>query len=398
MFESILVRPNIQFGVDADIGLLAEALLFYKRTVVPANRGYLASLIRSVGLDDLLGLIEDDHIDLAIVEDDFVTITNTDSSGIIEYHHFAAMEVSGNQKKTRMSREERLTEIIYRVIDDTRAAKKSARRILEKSAHYKMETLLGKGREVTRLARSDMANESYMTEAAKTVLEHYVPNYMKSIRLEFRVIQTKMGFVVLHNLDFKKVNHELHQKISKETTSLTPALILNHIINACGEMALSSFYLSELVTTPLNHSLLSLQFKHLLLKRERSAEEIHSFQDIFLKGHAIREAINSGERSISDFRKLLDHAKKFKNWVDGVRPEARLIAEYHESSISGTWVDSLPIKTIRFAICTGLGLSDSPTGILASVVDSFLLDKIFKGWRPHHFVQGELTKFVDSGI
>ncbi|MFZ5929578.1 MAG: hypothetical protein ACOY15_00005 [Pseudomonadota bacterium] len=153
MFESILVRPNTQFGVDSDIGLLAEALLFYKRTVVPANRGYLASLIRSVGLDDLLGLIEDDHIDLAIVEDDFVTITNTDSSGIIEYHHFAAMEVSGNQKKTRLSREERLTEIINRVIEEPRVAKKSARRILEKSAHYKMEALLGKGMEVTRLAR-----------------------------------------------------------------------------------------------------------------------------------------------------------------------------------------------------------------------------------------------------
>ncbi|MFZ5553516.1 MAG: hypothetical protein ACOZCO_10395 [Bacteroidota bacterium] len=243
-----------------------------------------------------------------------------------------------------------------------------------------------------------MANELYMTEAAKTVLEHYVPNYMKSVRLEFRIIQTEMGFVVLHNLDFKKVNHELHQKISKETTSLTPALILNHIINACGEMALSSFYLSELVTTPLNHSLLSLQFKHLLLKRERSAEEIHSFQDIFLKGHAIREAINSGERSISDFRKLLDHAKKFKNWVDGVKPESRLIAEYQKSSISGTWVDSLPIKTVRFAICAGLGFSGDATGLLASVTDSFLLDKILKGWRPHHFVQGELTKFVDSGI
>lgn len=398
MFESILVRPNIQFGVNADIGLLAETLLFYKRTIVPANRGYLTALIKTLGVDDLLGLIENGHIDLVFIEDDFAVVTNTDSTGIIEHHDFGAVEVIGNQKKTRMTREERLTEIIYRAIDDSHIAKKSARRILEKSEHYKMETLLGKGREVTSLARADMADPSYMTEAAKTVLEHYVPIYMKSIRLEFRVIQTEMGFIVLHNLDFKKVNHELHQKISQETTSLTLALILNHILNARGEMALSSYYLSELVTTPLNHALLGLQFKHLLLKRERSAGEIHSFQDIILKGHTIREAINSGERSISDFRKLLDHAKKFKNWVDGVKPEAKLIAEYYESNISGTWVDSLPIKTIRFAICTGLGFSGDVTGISASLVDSFLLDKILKGWRPHHFVQGELTKFVDSGI
>lgn len=397
MFESILVRPNIPIGVETDIGQLAEAMLFYKRTIVPANSSYVAALVKSVGVDDLLGLIDDGHIALAFVEDELAVQTKKDSTGIIEHHNFVTFELGGDQKKKVMSREEKLARAINQKIDDNRVATRVAQRILKKTSHYRLNTLLGKGNEVTGLARADIVNKDYIEEAAKTILEHYIPNYMKSILLKFQVVQTEMGFAIIHNLDFEKANLEFHKKFSKEIASLSMGFILSHIIYSRGEMALSSYYLSELVTTPLNHALLNLQFKHLLLKNERSAGEIRSFQDVILNGHTIREALNSGEKSVSDFRKLLDHAKKFKSWVDGVKPEAKLIAEYYESSITGTWVDSLPIKSLRFAICTALGFSGEVTGFTAGVIDSFLLDKILKGWRPHHFVQGELTKFVDSG-
>ncbi len=133
----------------------------------------------------------------------------------------------------------------------------------------------------------------------------------------------------------------------------------------------------------------------MLLKRQKNLSSINSFQDIFLDGHSVRETINGGERSFSDFRKLLDQAAKFKNWMGGINPDAKLIEEYHKTSISGTWAYSLPIKTLRFAICTFLGFNGDGTGLVAGGVDTFLLDKILKGWRPHHFVQGNLKKFVD---
>lgn len=96
-------------------------MLFYKRTVVPVNSGHLAALIKNFGIDDLLGLIEDGHFELAYIEDDLAVATNKDATGIIEHHDFGAIELRGNQKISRMTREERLTELIHRTIGDRKS-------------------------------------------------------------------------------------------------------------------------------------------------------------------------------------------------------------------------------------------------------------------------------------
>lgn len=50
-----------------------------------------------------------------------------------------------------------------------------------------------------------------------------------------------------------------------------------------------------------------------------------------------------------------------------------------------------------------LGLATTPVagvvgGLGLSVLDSLLLDKIVKGWRPNQFIEGELRHFVhDQG-
>jgi hypothetical protein len=134
----------------------------------------------------------------------------------------------------------------------------------------------------------------------------------------------------------------------------------------------------------------------MLAKRCRNEKTINIFQNELLNGRCIREAINSGERSFTEFRKLLYHSKRFKAWVGGVDPNMSVMNEYVKSATKGTWADSLPIKALRFAICTATGLASTPGGISATVADTFLLEKIFRGWRPHHFVQGPLARFVDT--
>jgi len=36
-------------------------------------------------------------------------------------------------------------------------------------------------------------------------------------------------------------------------------------------------------------------------------------------------------------------------------------------------------------------------GAASSAADTFLLDKLLKGWRPNHFVDGKLKPFLDGG-
>ena len=67
--------------------------------------------------------------------------------------------------------------------------------------------------------------------------------------------------------------------------------------------------------------------------------------------------------------------------------------------------DKLPTKRIRLAVFaltnTALGLLTSPiigasSGLGLSALDSFLLDKVMKGWRPNHFIEGPLKHFIES--
>jgi hypothetical protein len=51
----------------------------------------------------------------------------------------------------------------------------------------------------------------------------------------------------------------------------------------------------------------------------------------------------------------------------------------------------------RWALFTGIGLVVDPlVGVAIGAADSFLLDKILKGWKPDVFVEGSLKPFVHS--
>lgn len=201
--------------------------------------------------------------------------------------------------------------------------------------------------------------------------------------------------MVGHNIDLAAANVEFHQHIPKEHASLTTALLLADLLIARGELMLSAEYLSEIVTAPTNAALIDLQFRGLLAKRGQNAEQIGMFQDAFCEGRALREVINSGERTFAEFRTLLDKSRRFKAWVGDLSPDRRLINEYYKSTTADTWVDSLPIKTARFVICAGAGAISAGLGLGASAADMFLVERIFRGWRPHHFVQGHFLKFID---
>jgi hypothetical protein len=67
------------------------------------------------------------------------------------------------------------------------------------------------------------------------------------------------------------------------------------------------------------------------------------------------------------------------------------------------WIDQLPAKPIRWLVFNGIGaatglaadpLVGTAAGIALNAADTFLLDKLAKGWRPSHFVQGPLSKFI----
>jgi hypothetical protein len=63
----------------------------------------------------------------------------------------------------------------------------------------------------------------------------------------------------------------------------------------------------------------------------------------------------------------------------------------------------LPAKSVRWLLFNAAGLAlaavTSPAagaavGVGLSAADTFLLDKLLKGWKPNQFVEGPLKEFI----
>jgi hypothetical protein len=69
-----------------------------------------------------------------------------------------------------------------------------------------------------------------------------------------------------------------------------------------------------------------------------------------------------------------------------------LLRAYYQETIKDSWAERLPAKSARWGIFTGVGLAvdvigggglGTLAGVAVSAVDSFLADKLIKGWKPH---------------
>ena len=162
---------------------------------------------------------------------------------------------------------------------------------------------------------------------------------------------------------------------------------------------------ADIISTPAIGAISRLRQSEIIRKQIKNAAEADLFQEvIFNDGQTIRAAINSGRKTFDEFLDLLERAESFKKWIVGVKPDQKLIAQYYREIKSESWLDKLPTKAVRFFVFAGLGaLVDVvvPTGLgtagglALGATDTFLLDKILKGWSPNQFVQNELENFVN---
>jgi hypothetical protein len=116
---------------------------------------------------------------------------------------------------------------------------------------------------------------------------------------------------------------------------------------------------------------------------------------------SVREVINSGERTPAEFLQLMEKAGSFRTWLAQQNPSADLIQQMLREKTNVDWLESLPVKGLRFGLFTGGGmLADlvAPgSSVAVGAIDSFLIDRLRKHWRPHYFVENGLKRFLDNG-
>ena len=97
-------------------------------------------------------------------------------------------------------------------------------------------------------------------------------------------------------------------------------------------------------------------------------------------------AIVSGEITLSDIwriRKGKD-ARRFREWLRSANADdARELERLYVSSLGEkNFVDSLPIRLLRFAVTIAAGAFSPIAGLGVDVVDSFFVDRWLKGYTP----------------
>ena len=95
----------------------------------------------------------------------------------------------------------------------------------------------------------------------------------------------------------------------------------------------------------------------------------------------------------------MDDADKFKEWLAGTNPDVGLVQSYIEEVKKKSWVEQLPGKAVRFAVASGVSAAVGAIGGLAyslgvGATNTFLLDRVLKGWRPNQFIDDGYKKFV----
>lgn len=402
MFESIVVRRTNPQGIS--VATLAETLLFYDNVQIHLDRGSLFTLLQSIGKDGLLALIGNGFAKITFQKDGVYTRSFADGSSrfVVDALKVGVQRANG---KLRAESDQEVVETVFaRALGASWSTRRAAKRFLDAVPIRSLNKFEGHPDGVVGIAMADLADEEYVRCVAAETLGNHAPGFIVPDNFEFRIVPVGDGsFFVLTDLDFGQIN----KGRSDQDGMLSPSLLVSPVLEARAEIMIAAERMSELVVSPEISKVASLRFGTMLAKRGRNSDEIALFQNLELNGaHAVGDAVESGERSFSEFLKLLERSARFKEWLKGTHPEERLIAEYHRASTQDTWAERLPFKTLRWAMFTGVGIAADAyagagglgtfVGQAVSAVDAFLVDKVVKGWRPHHFVATSLKDFVSG--
>lgn len=375
-----------------DIGALVECMLFYENTTVVANQAILAQLIRYFGVERLLVLIQEELLNIVYTESIVGIFTTTKNN--IQYHD--TIEFSSPQH----TYQDELRKICVGVAGKTGKGRRLALKIQDKIQVTRHDHIILEG------ARKSILDQDYVKSAAGIVIKELVPEAADISGLSFQTDKTSKGIVVATNINFIALNELYHRRIPPEHSSITPALILSHLLTVEEELYFSSSRLSELASSQLSAKLAEKKIDYVLARSAKSRDALSHFTGfLFSDAKALREAVNSKRVDLDELISVLCKSKPFKKWIVGVKPDADLIKSYYDEVTRKTIVDKLPSKSVRWALFTGLGLTADAIatgglGTLAAValgaLDTFYIDKLISGWKPNQFIEEDVKKLLNK--
>jgi len=402
MFDSIAIHPISPFRSRVDLGELAEALLFYDRVHLLLSEATLTELIQLAGIDTVLAILESGLVNIVL----FYNGAATHSTGppTNRVHNFIVWERGRRGLKQRRTHLELIHEAIERATHRKKKSRSVAYRFLDSAAITSVNAEVPAEEGISELAMRDVEDIDYVRSSVGSILHALIGEPPPPL-WRFDINRTDHGLLVESNLDYPALTHKM-RALYKTDAELSPGLILDFFNQARLDLFQAARLNSELLTSQLSSALIKNRLvTSINLVGTSRVDELAAFQDMVLHGQRIGEAVRSGHKSLDQVLRLVEKAQSFRSWLREQPPDATLLREYYSAVTRESWVERLPNKHLRFAIFAGIGAGIDiaiPTGLSTALgaavgaIDTYVVDRLARGWKPNHFVDRELRSFVKS--
>ena len=394
MFESIIIRNKRNPDADKpiDLGLLAEALIFYQSVKIIADKAMLKQLIHECGHEILLELIENRYLTIEYLDNGLAIQTHNNNT---PYERHDPIVYSFPKHALDVVAPELFRESTGKSGKGRRISRRFLRNVnsLSLDPHNLPDEVL-----------IDFSNSNYVEHSIIHMIKNYTPEYPNPDKVKFQLHREGKSLLVNTNIDFVTLNKFYHMRIPPTHSSMSPAYLLSYLFNLRGDIYFCTKFHSEITTDPISTGVFNIKYADLLQRQKISEDALRLFQNfLFEDAKAVCDTINRGERTFKDLLDLISKAKKFQKWLAGKDPDSDLLKEYYKEVTADSWVDKLPGKTARWSLFTGVGLAidalgagglGTAAGLAISAGDALILDSIIGGWKPNLFIDNELKKFV----
>jgi hypothetical protein len=390
----------------ADVGCIAEALVYYGRIDVILRGGTLMPLVETFGFEPLMRAIDGCLIELTYEVSSHVVITNKNP---FEVHGFAIAGQSNPKKKRPMSAGEQIEQHFHRKLGNSSEVRAQAK-LLGQRVKERVQA-----EAVLTAIQSQIADKHYLEDAIREMLRTLVPAYAIPMDLGLDAFDTGNGYVVFTKLDFERINEIYHRTVPVEHSSIDMATLLGNMLEAEKEMDFAAKTGADLWADETGSSILRLRANSIANRILGAREHIDYFQRVEFEGRTFRSAINSGEHTTSELLDLLERedARKFKQWLSKQPPTGALLKEYDRAVFSeNSWTKRLPFKTGKLMVFAGIGVAvdqavgtaglataaavaaSYASGLLVGAGEELLSSTLAKGWKPNQFIEGPAAEFV----
>lgn len=397
MFEKIVLRRS-EVNDNITVGELSEALLFYQNVHLVLDYSSLIYLGKEIGIPKLLSLIQRPNISAIYCIQ--ALVTRTETFGVNKQYNFSGISIAGSEKYGTTKTNHEHLEFVF--INGFNYSKRDARSLSEKFINlvpiktFESDFLIPGG--IFQSAKADLDNTSYIHTAIQKSLnlQPGVPKDYQFKKLE--IVNTPSGFFIFSDIDFKMINRE-RERLGYGADGLSHAHLINTTLDAKADTLLAAHYGGDFQTSVINSEIIRLRYSDLLRRSEISVLEKNEFQNIVISDcSSIKEVMDNKQRTFDEFLKLLDKSHKFREWIQKANPDDKLVKNYIQDVTSIDWGQKLPTRIFRYMFTNGVGAWNPVAGIGLSLADSFLLDKISKGWKPNHFIEKQLKPFLKKKV